>query len=109
MARRDSFKNSPKPIFQFVTKIAASIGSKLSVLQSIPLGDRSGSTLCSAINTQIVCAANLLELKMQTLLMVCQSQVPLEIAGLKIQLTLISRHRGIYNKVLAAHKDVDES
>ena len=49
--KTNSFKNAAKPLFQYVQKTGANIGSKLSVLKSIALGKRVGKTVpCNTNN-----------------------------------------------------------
>ena len=44
LLQTNSFKNSAKPLFRFVKRTAANLGSKLAVLKSIALDDQSGET-----------------------------------------------------------------
>ena len=51
LAKTLSFRNSVKPLFQFVKKTGPNIGSKLSVLKSIALGRKVGLTVpCNVTN-----------------------------------------------------------
>ena len=43
--KTNSFKNASKPLFQFIKKTGANIGSKLSVLKSLALGNKNGNTV----------------------------------------------------------------
>ena len=43
--KQTSFKDAAKPIFQFVKKTGANVGSKLSVLKSLALGKNKGETV----------------------------------------------------------------
>ena len=45
LVKTESFKNSSKPIFQFVKKTGSNIGSKLAVLKSLALGNKKGRTV----------------------------------------------------------------
>ena len=45
LSNTNSFKDAAKPIFQFVKKTGANVGSKLSVLKSIALGKKKGATV----------------------------------------------------------------
>ena len=45
LSKTNSFKDGAKPIFQYVKKTAANVGSKLSVLKSIALGKKRGKTV----------------------------------------------------------------
>ena len=45
LSKTNSFKDASKPIFQFVKKTGANVGSKLSVLKSIALGKNKGETV----------------------------------------------------------------
>ena len=45
LLKTNSFKDAAKPIFQYVNKIGTNVGSKLSVLKSIALGNRKGKTV----------------------------------------------------------------
>ena len=45
LANTNSFKNTVKPLFQYVKKTGANVGSKLSVLKSIALGSKKGYTV----------------------------------------------------------------
>jgi len=44
LLQTNCFKNSAKPLFRFVKRTAANVGSKLAVLKSITLDDQSGET-----------------------------------------------------------------
>ena len=44
LLKTETFKNTPKPIFQFVKKTASNIGSKLSVLKSLALDKQAQET-----------------------------------------------------------------
>ena len=57
LLRTDSFKNSQRPLFQFVKKTASNVGNKLSVLKSLALGGKCGPLLCRATAMLIVCVA----------------------------------------------------
>ena len=49
--KTSTFKNKKKPIFSFIKKTSANIGSKLSVLKSIALGSKFGKTVkCNSTN-----------------------------------------------------------
>ena len=129
MARTDSFKNSPKPMFQFVKKTAASIGSKLSVLKSIALGDRSGPTVqcnkhancmcCKLIGTENADTVNGLPVSTapgncrtkNTIYLVTCKLCDKPYIGRTVQplRERMSGHRGNFYEVLATHNDVDES
>ena len=129
LARTDSFKNTSKPIFQFVKKTAASIGSKLSVLKSIALGDRSGPTVqcnkhancmcCKLIGTENSDTVNGLPVSSapgncrtkNTIYLVMCKLCDKPYIGRTVQplRERMSGHRGNFYKVLAAHNDVDES
>ena len=43
--KTNSFKNAKKPLFQFVKKTGANIGSRLAVLKSLALGNKFGNTV----------------------------------------------------------------
>ena len=45
LLKTNSFKNSRKPLFQFVKKIGPNLASKLSVLKSLALGEKRGKTV----------------------------------------------------------------
>ena len=45
LSKTNSFKDAVKPIFQFVKKTGANVGSKLSVLKSLALGKNKGETI----------------------------------------------------------------
>ena len=45
LEKTNSFKDGVKPLFQFVKKTGANVGSKLSVLKSIALGSNKGDTV----------------------------------------------------------------
>ena len=45
LSKTNSFKDATKPIFQFVKKTGANVGSRLSVLKSIALGKNKGETI----------------------------------------------------------------
>ena len=45
LASTNSFKNTVKPLFQYVQKTDANVGNKLSVLKSIALGSKKGDTI----------------------------------------------------------------
>ena len=45
LSKTNSFKDASKPLFQFVKKTGANVGSKLSVLKSIALGKNKGKTV----------------------------------------------------------------
>ena len=51
----NSFKDATKPIFQYVNKVGANVGSKLSVLKSIALGNRRGKTVPCKIHGNCKC------------------------------------------------------
>ena len=51
LLKTEAFKNTPKPVFQFVKKTASNVGSKLSVLKSIALGKK--SALTPALSTKL--------------------------------------------------------
>ena len=49
LLKTNSFKNSSKPLFQFVKKTASNIGSMLSIVKSLALGRKNGKTVpCNA-------------------------------------------------------------
>ena len=45
LSKTNSFRNASKPIFQYVKKTSANVGSKLAVLKSIALGKNRGETV----------------------------------------------------------------
>ena len=45
LSKTNSFKNASKPLFQFVKKTGANVGSRLAVLKSIALGKKRGKTV----------------------------------------------------------------
>ena len=45
LLKTNSFKNSKKPLFQFVKKTGPSLSNMLSVLKSLALGKKSGKTV----------------------------------------------------------------
>ena len=45
LSKTNSFKNAYKPLFQFVKKTGANVGSRLAVLKSIALGKKKGRTV----------------------------------------------------------------
>jgi hypothetical protein len=55
LLKTETFKNTSKPVFQFVKKTASNIGCKLSVLKSIALGRKSGRTVPCNNHTKCMC------------------------------------------------------
>ena len=45
LSKTNSFRNASKPLFQFVKKTGANVGSKLAVLKSLALGNNRGQTV----------------------------------------------------------------
>ena len=51
LLKTNSFKNKTKPVFSYIKRTGPNIGSKLSVLKSIALGNKIGKTVrCNSIN-----------------------------------------------------------
>ena len=128
LARTDSFKNSQKPMFQFVKKTASNIGSKLSILKSIALGGRSGPTApcnnhasckcCKLIGTEnietvnglpVPCAPGNCRTRNTIYLVTCKlCEKPYIGRTVQPLRERISGHRGNFYKVLE-NVEIDES
>ena len=128
LLRTDSFKNSQRPLFQFVKKTASNVGNKLAVLKSLALGDRRGPTVpcnshakcmcCKMIgskNTEVVnglpvpCAPGNCKTKntiyLVTCKLCCKCYIGRTVQPMRIRM---SGHRGNFYKVLA-HEEIDET
>ena len=55
LSKTNSFRSAVKPLFQFVKKTCPNIGSKLSVLKSIALGRKVGTTVPCNAHTNCKC------------------------------------------------------
>ena len=73
LLKTETFKNTPKPVFQFVKKTASNIGSKLSILKSLALGRKSGLTVPCNNHSNCMCCKLIGNEKIDT---VCGLPVP---------------------------------
>ena len=122
-----NFVNAKKPLFQYVKKTGANIGSKLSVLKSLALGNKIGNTVpclgrgncncCPMIDEPNVQQVNDITVTpapgncktRNTIYLVscrlcCKSYIGRTVQELADRM---SGHRACYYKVLRKHSDVD--
>ena len=124
--KTNSFRNASKPLFQFVKKTSTNIGSKLSVLKSLALGNKNGHTVpcnghgnckCCALIGDNVEEVNGLPVKQapgnckskNVIYLVTCRLCSKPYIGRTVQWICkrMDGHRTCYYKVLRNHKDVD--
>ena len=124
--KTNTFKKLKKPLFQFVKKTGANIGSRLSVLKSLALGNKFGSTTpcfghgnckCYSMINEPVDEINGIPVtpapgncktRMVIYLVTCKlCSKPYIGRTVQILCDRMSGHRGCFYKVLEKHEDVD--